>query len=60
MRIVFDFAGVLFHWQPHRLVLRDLPHHAKDEAAARLLAEAIFQGYGGDWAEFDRGRIEVP
>lgn len=60
MKIVFDFAGVLFHWQPHRLVLRLLPQHAKDEAAARLLTEAIFEGYGGDWAEFDRGRLEVP
>jgi putative hydrolase of the HAD superfamily len=60
LKIVFDFAGVLFHWQPHRLVLRLLPQHAKDEAGARLLAEAIFEGYGGDWAEFDRGRLEVP
>lgn len=60
MKIVFDFAGVLFHWQPYRLVQRELPRHAKDEAAARLLADAIFQGYGGDWAEFDRGRVEVP
>ncbi len=60
MNIVFDFAGVLFHWQPYRLVQRELPHLAGDEAAARRWAEAIFQGYGGDWAEFDRGRVEVP
>jgi putative hydrolase of the HAD superfamily len=60
MRIVFDFAGVLFHWQPHRLVQRVLPRHAPDEVAARRLVQAIFQGYGGDWAEFDRGCVEVP
>jgi putative hydrolase of the HAD superfamily len=60
LKIVFDFAGVLFHWQPHRLVLRELPRHAHDEATARRLAEAIFEGYGGDWADFDRGRLEVP
>ena len=60
MKIVFDFAGVLFDWQPHELVMRELPRHATDEAVARRLAEAIFQGYGGDWAEFDRGVLEVP
>jgi putative hydrolase of the HAD superfamily len=60
MRIVFDWAGVLFHWQPHGLVQRTLPRHAPDEASAQRLAADIFQGYGGDWAEFDRGRVEVP
>lgn len=60
MRIVFDFAGVLFHWQPLQLLKRELPMHATDEASARRLAEDIFQGYGGDWADFDRGRVEVP
>lgn len=60
MKIVFDFAGVLFHWQPHVLVRRELPQHALDESTARHLAAAIFQGYGGDWAEFDRGTLDVP
>jgi putative hydrolase of the HAD superfamily len=60
MRVVFDFAGVLFHWQPQHLVRRTLPQHATDEASARRLVDDIFQGYRGDWAEFDRGRIEVP
>lgn len=59
MRIVFDWAGVLFHWQPHRLVQRELPRHALDEAAAKDWAQDIFQGYGGDWADFDRGIVEV-
>jgi putative hydrolase of the HAD superfamily len=59
MRIVFDFAGVLFRWQPLDLLMRELPLHATDEASARRLAEDIFQGYGGDWAEFDRGTTSV-
>jgi putative hydrolase of the HAD superfamily len=60
MRIVFDFAGVLFHWQPLQLLRRVLPRHATDEASARRLAQDIFQAYGGDWAEFDRGTLGVP
>ena len=60
MRIVFDFAGVLFHWQPAQLLQRLLPAQAGDGAAAQRLAAALFQGYGGDWAEFDRGTLEVP
>ena len=60
MRIVFDFAGVLFHWQPLELLKRRLPAHATDELRAQRLAEAIFQGYGGDWADFDRGQVDEP
>jgi putative hydrolase of the HAD superfamily len=58
LKLVFDFAGVLFHWRPLRLLQRELPHRAGDEDAARVLAQAIFQGYGGDWADFDRGTVE--
>ena len=59
-KIVFDFGGVVFHWKPTRLLQRELPQHATDEASAARWAEAIFQGYGGDWGEFDRGTLEVP
>jgi len=59
-RIVFDFGGVLFRWQPIDLLQQLLPHHATDEASARHWVEQIFQGYGGHWGEFDRGTIEVP
>jgi putative hydrolase of the HAD superfamily len=59
-KIVFDFGGVLFHWKPSRLVQRELPLRAPDEASGQRWAEAVFQGYGGDWAEFDRGTLEVP
>ena len=58
MNIVFDFAGVLFRWQPHEVVATVLPNLAPDRTAADRLASDIFQGYGGDWAEFDRGRVE--
>jgi putative hydrolase of the HAD superfamily len=58
-RIVFDFAGVLFHWQPHELVQRCLPARACDEAAARHWQDQIFQGYVGDWGEFDRGTVSA-
>ncbi len=60
MRIVFDWAGVLFHWQPRQLLRRTLPHQAVDEASAARLEKVIFEGYGGDWADFDRGLLEVP
>jgi putative hydrolase of the HAD superfamily len=60
MRIVFDFAGVLLRWQPQQLVQRELPQHATDDATARRLVQDIFQGYAGDWADFDRGLLEVP
>ncbi len=60
MKLVFDFGGVLFDWQPPRLLQRELPHVATDEARARALAAQFFQGYEGDWAEFDRGTVSVP
>ena len=60
MRIVFDWAGVLFHWQPRQLLRRTLPRHAVDEVSAARLESDIFQGYGGDWADFDRGVVDVP
>jgi len=56
--IVFDFGGVLFHWQPQRLLQCVLPRRAHDESSARHWAEQIFQNYGGDWGEFDRGTVE--
>ncbi len=55
--LVFDFAGVLFHWQPLQLLQQLIPQHASDDASARHWAAQIFQGYGGDWADFDRGTV---
>ena len=58
--LVFDFGGVLFQWQPPRLLQRELPQIATDLARAQALAADFFQSYTGDWAEFDRGTVEVP
>jgi putative hydrolase of the HAD superfamily len=59
-KLVFDFGGVLFRWQPVQLLRRELPQRASDESAAQRLVDGIFQGYGGDWGEFDRGTLAVP
>jgi putative hydrolase of the HAD superfamily len=58
--LVFDFGGVVFGWQPARLMQRELPHLATDGPTAAALAERFFQGYCGDWADFDRGTVAVP
>jgi len=59
-RIVFDFGAVVFHWQPTRMLMRELPQRATDDTQAAHWAAQIFQGYGGDWADFDRGTVNVP
>ena len=59
-KIVFDFAGVLFRWHPETMLRRELPQRASDAASAAHWKREIFQGYEGDWAEFDRGTIAVP
>lgn len=60
MNIVFDFAGVVFHWSPTALLRQTLPQHAPDDAAAQVLMSQLFQGFvpGSDWADFDLGLIE--
>jgi putative hydrolase of the HAD superfamily len=59
LRIVLDFGGVLFNWQPEELVQRYLPRHATGAAAIRALVAGVFQGFGGDWAQFDRGVLDA-
>ncbi len=54
---VFDFGGVLFNWQPHELLRRTLPQQAIDEPSARHWVQQVFENYGGDWGEFDRGTV---
>ena len=58
--IVFDFGAVVFQWQPTVMLKRELPHLATDETSAAHWAAQIFQSYGGDWADFDRGVVSVP
>ena len=55
--IVFDLGAVLFSWRPRQLLMRELPHLATDELAAAHWEAQIFQSYGGDWSEFDRGTV---
>ncbi len=57
LNLVFDFGGVLFHWRPHEIVQQVLPELAPTRAAADRWVLDIFQGYGGDWGEFDRGTL---
>lgn len=57
--VVWDFGGVLFDWQPARLLARELPGRASTPAEAAHWVREVFQGYGGDWAEFDRGTLAV-
>jgi len=58
--VVFDFGGVLFNWHPPSLMKRELPHRATDDVAAAHWVEQVFQNYGGDWGDFDRGTVDVP
>jgi putative hydrolase of the HAD superfamily len=57
MKIVFDFGGVMLRWQPLEFMPRLLPGHATSPEATAELARGIFQGFGGDWGEFDRGLL---
>jgi putative hydrolase of the HAD superfamily len=59
-KIVFDFGRVLFHWNPQEHVQRELPQHATDTARTEHWVGEVFQSYGGDWGEFDRGTVQAP
>ena len=58
--LVFDFGRVVFRWRPEALVSQVLPHRAADPEATRHWVQQIFQSYGGDWGDFDRGTVEPP
>jgi putative hydrolase of the HAD superfamily len=58
MHVVFDFGAVLFHWDPVALVAGQWPDRATDAVAAQALARDFFEGFGGDWAAFDRGTLD--
>jgi len=57
---VFDFGRVVFRWRPEVLLSTVLPHRATDAASAAHWAGQVFQAYGGDWGDFDRGVVEPP
>ncbi len=56
-RFVFDFGAVLFAWQPVKLLQRVMPQHAHDDTSAAHWVGQVFQGFGGDWGEFDKGTV---
>lgn len=60
MKLVFDVAGVLLHWDPLAMLMRLLPEHASDRAAAADWSQRLFEGWAGDWREFDRGVLHEP
>ncbi len=57
MHFVFDFGRVLFDWQPERLLQQVLPQRASDAASTAFWVAQVFENYGGDWGEFDRGTV---
>jgi putative hydrolase of the HAD superfamily len=58
-KIVFDFGGVVFRWQPAQMLARVLPQAKTAQHTPDGWVTHFFQGYGGDWGEFDRGTVEV-
>ena len=58
--LVFDFGRVVFRWRPEALVAAVLPHRATDAESLRHWVGQVFQAYGGDWGDFDRGVVEAP
>lgn len=57
MKIVFDFGGVVFRWQPASLLARVWPHRIETLEQGAQAAAQFFQNYGGDWGLFDQGLI---
>ena len=56
--LVFDFGRVLFRWRPDALLAEVLPHRACDPESTQHWVGQVFQAYGGDWGDFDRGVVE--
>lgn len=60
--VVFDLGGVVFNWQPLRLIREVFPTRANDDISAAHLFADVFQSHNpeGDWAQWDMGLIEPP
>jgi len=56
-KLVFDFGRVVFRWEPEALLRQRLPRRVTDDASAAHWAAQVFQSYGGDWADYDRGTV---
>ena len=53
MNIVFDLGGVVFRWQPEKII----GHFFHDSTQQDLVRSEIFKH--GDWIELDRGTLET-
>lgn len=60
--VVFDLGGVVFNWEPLRLMREVFPHRVSDDAGAAQLLANVFQSHNtdGDWAQWDLGLVEPP
>lgn len=57
--LIFDFSGVLFHWNPVRILASVLPQRADSPESADFWKDQFFQGYTGDWGAFDAGLADA-
>jgi putative hydrolase of the HAD superfamily len=58
--IVFDLGAVVLRWQPREVLRAALPGRIASDADAAHWERQIFQAYGGEWGEYDRGTVAVP
>ena len=60
--VVFDLGGVVFNWEPLRLMREVFPHRVSDDTGAAQLLASVFQSHNtdGDWAQWDLGLVEPP
>lgn len=58
--VIFDFGGVVFRWRPAQLMAQVLPQRAATADLAEHWKAQFFQGYEGEWGQFDSGLIDVP
>lgn len=58
--VVFDLGGVVFNWEPLRLMREVFPTRVQDDAGAAKLLSEVFQNHQphGDWAQWDRGLVK--
>lgn len=58
--VVFDLGGVVFNWEPLRLMREVFSHRVSDDTGAAQLLAHVFQSHhtDGDWAQWDLGLIK--
>ena len=56
--IVWDFGGVLFHWDPAALIAQTLPHRIGLDHSAQHWKYHFFARPDGEWVAYDRGTLD--